>query len=121
MYPLDDGKAVGSWKSEFIKQVLSAYGAVAGLNIFFSLVPLIDKISIFDNMGWGLSDIIQIFILVTGLMVVKEFTQLISNLIGGDDAYGKGSGLMKQAKEKALSGTKTGAKVVGRTSQKTEL
>ena len=117
LYPLDEGKAVGSWKSKFIEQVLSAYGAVAGLNIFFSLVPLIDKISIFPGTswwtsGWGINDIVQIFILVVGLMVVKEFISLISSFVGGEDAYSKGSGLMKSAAKevggragKAISGT----------------
>lgn len=103
MYPLDEGKAVNSWKGEFIKLVLSAYGAVAGMNIFFSIMPLIDKIELGTGAGnvamnfSGINTIIQIFILVVGLLCVKELIGIISNFVGGEDAYSKGSGLMKQA------------------------
>ena len=100
LYPIDEGSAVKSWSGEVKKQVLSAYGAVAGLNIFFSLVPMVDKISIFKGgsfwtSGFGINDIIQIFILVTGLLVVKDLIGLISGFAGGDNAYSTGSGLMK--------------------------
>lgn len=99
MYPLDEGKAVGKWKDEFIKQVLSAYGAVAGLNIFFSLIPLIDQIHLG---GWAngvlVDELIQIFILVSGLLVVKELISLISGFVGGEDAYSKGASLMSSTR-----------------------
>lgn len=115
LYPLDEGKAVGSWKGEFIKQVLSAYGAVAGLNIFFSIMPLIDKIQVYGSGfgGWFMNDIIQIFVLIVGLLCVKEVVGLISGFVGGEDALGKGSSLMKSTKEKALSGAKKAAKYGG--------
>lgn len=99
LYPLDEGKAVGSWKGEFTKQVLSAYGAVAGMNIFFALMPLISQIQIYGVAGtiFGLNELIQIFILVVGLLCVKEVIGFISNFVGGEDAYGKGAGLMKSS------------------------
>ena len=105
MYPIDEGKAVQNWKGEFIKQVLSAYGAIAGVNIFFSLIPLIDNMHIgFGGMEWltGIAlvdDLIQIFILVSGLLVVKELISLISGFVGGEDAYSKGASLMKSSTE----------------------
>ena len=96
LYPLDDGKAVQSWSGKVKEQVLSAYGAVAGLNIFFSLVPLIDKIQLYGG-NFQIDEIVHIFILVTGLMVVKELISLITGFVGGEDAYGKGASLMKGA------------------------
>jgi len=107
LYPIDDGAAVKSWTGEVKKQVLSAYGAVAGLNIFFSIVPLIDKISVFDGTGWyggfGINDIVQIFILVSGLLVVKDIISLISGFAGGDNAYATGSSAMKATTDKVKS------------------
>lgn len=97
MYPLDDGNAVKSWSGEFKKQVLSAYGAVAGMNIFFSMIPLIDQIEIWGK-GWGFNDIFQIFMLVSGLLVVKDLIGLISGFVGGDNAYATGSGLMNSTR-----------------------
>ena len=106
MFPLDEGKAVGQWRGEFIKLVLSAYGAVAGMNIFFSLMPLIGEIQVYGAIGAiaGLNPLIQIFLIIVGLLCVKEVTGLISNLVGSEDAYSKGSGLAKQMTEKAKKG-----------------
>lgn len=94
MYPLDEGKAVGQWSSEVKKLVLSAYGAVAGMNIFFSLLPLVDNLHVFGD-GVLFDDLLGIFVMVCGLLVVKELISTISNLVGGEDAYSKGSSLMK--------------------------
>lgn len=102
MYPLDEGNAVKTWSGKVKGQVLSAYGAVAGMNIFFSIVPLIDKISLFGSgfySGFGINDIVHLFIYVTGLLVVKDIISLISSLVGGDDAYGTGASLMKSSKD----------------------
>ena len=119
LYPLDEGKAVQSWSGEVKKQVLSAYGAVAGLNIFFSLMPLIDKIELFTgginiagNFG-GINNLVQIFILTVGLMCVKEVIGLISGFVGGEDALGKGASLMKESKEKVKSGAKKATRFAG--------
>ncbi len=106
LYPLDEGNAVKSWSGEVKKQVISAYGAVAGMNIFFSILPLFDQISWTTNMAWGLADILEIFILVVGLQCVKELISMFSGFVGGEDAYSKGSGLMKSTTSK-IGGTVT--------------
>ena len=116
MYPLDDGNAVKTWTGKVKGQVLSAYGAVAGMNIFFSIVPLIDKISIFSG-GWyggfGINDIVHLFIYVSGLLVVKDIISMISGMVGGDDAYGTGASLMKSSKDAIRKNTVRTAKVAG--------
>lgn len=105
LYPLDEGKAVGSWKGKFVEQVLSAYGAVAGMNIFFALVPLIDNLHLGTSQFWGhvtaigfVDDIVQLFVLICGLLVVKELIGLISGFVGGEDAYGKGGSMFSSAR-----------------------
>jgi len=116
MYPLDDGKAVGSWKGDFIKQTISAYGAVAGLNIFFSLIPLIDNINFIawsSNAGDSIIDsIIQLLILVSGLFVVKELIAMISGYIGADNAYTAGAGLRESTKKGIKDQTVNAAKKI---------
>ena len=104
IYPLDEGKAVGQWKDKFIKEFLSVYGSIAGVNIFFSLLPLIDSIQIAGGgTQWNstLSSLIQIFILVVGLMCVKEVTGLVSGFVGAEDAYSKSTGTIKSTVGKA--------------------
>ncbi len=96
MYPLDEGAAVKSWSGEFKKQVLSAYGAVAGLNLFFALLPLIDKIQVYNGVAGNILDnLVQLFVMVSGLLIVKDLIGLISGFVGGDNAYSTGTSLMK--------------------------
>ncbi len=118
MYPLDEGNAVKSWSGEVKKQVLSAYGAVAGMNLFFSIIPLLDKISVVGGLGGtglGINDILQLFILVCGLLVVKDLINMITGFVGGDNAYSTGSSLWKATtgalKEKGGGNIKKGVGV----------
>lgn len=100
MYPLDDGNAVGSWKKSFLSNTISAYGAVAAMNIFMSLLPLVDKISITNWSAQAHSSsidiIVQILVMVSGLYVAKEFIGTLSGWIGADNALSAGEGLRKQ-------------------------
>lgn len=103
MYPIDDGSAVGNWKKEFIKYVLAAYGAIVGMNLFFSLLPIIYNIDIVSAAGMGTgnsftNEIFHLLIMASGLFVVKEFMGTLSGWIGGDDALSTGSGLRSKAK-----------------------
>lgn len=101
MYPIDDGSAVGNWKKEFIKYTISAYGSVAALNLFFSILPIIENINIIgvEGLGFLMNDVFQLLIMVCGLFVVKEFMGTLSGWIGGDNAMATGESLRKQAKD----------------------
>lgn len=103
MYPLDEGAAVGNWKKEFIKYTISAYGAIAGLNLFFSILPIVENINIIatgTNFGGAfLNDMFQLLIMVSGLFVVKEFMGTLSGWIGGDNALATGENMRKQTKD----------------------
>ena len=120
MYPLDDGKAVGSWKSTFFKETVSAYAAVVGLNIFFSIIPLISQIEVLKVVEGGvlLNNVIQLIILTSGLFIVKDFISTVAGFYGGGDAYSAGQSLRSTTKtsmkDKAkLAGKKTGAFIGG--------
>lgn len=117
MYPLDEGSAVGNWKKEFIKYTIAAYGAVAGMNLFFSILPIVENINIISFGGAVTNDIFQLLIMVSGLFVVKEFMGTLSGWIGGDNAMATGESMRKQAKgavSKYATGTAKVAKgVVG--------
>ena len=117
MYPIDDGAATKQWSGEFKKNVLSAYGAVAGMNLFFSILPIIDNINLMGIWGMGNGDIqtnslaesiLEIILLTAGLFVVKDVISLISGFVGGGNAYNEGAGLMSQTTKKIGStATKT--------------
>ncbi len=96
LYPHDEGAAVKSWRGKFVQQVLSAYSAVAGMNLFFALTPLMQNI---DIGNWGIDNfmggLLNLILLIAGLYVVKEVIDLINGFVGGDNAYGTGNTLLK--------------------------
>jgi len=94
--PIDDGKQYGKWRGEFIKRVGSMYGPVIGLNLLFMLLAVLRDVDIFPETGtWGglyavFNSIVQLIFLIVGLLAVKDFSAMISGLIGADDAMAKG-------------------------------
>lgn len=94
MYPIDEGAATKSWAGEVKKTFLSVYGAVAGMNIFYSILPLIENITIGSNALTAslnstlINDIAQLFIMTIGLDMVKGFVTFVNGLIGGGDPWG---------------------------------
>lgn len=123
MYPLDEGKAVGQWKGDFLKHTISAYGAVAGMNLFFSLLPIVGSIQLgggYNSFGsrtatiingvLPINTIVQLLIMIAGLFVVKEFISTISGYIGADNAYQAGAGLRDSVKKGIKDKTVNAAK-----------
>ncbi len=104
MYPLDDGGAVGKWRNDFMKYLLSAYGAVVGMNLFFSLVPIVQNIQLSGATGVFLSGIfsglIQLLLTIAGLYVVKDLISMFSGYIGAGDALGDGKSLAGSVKDR---------------------
>ena len=111
MYPIDEGAAVGNWKKEFIKYTIAAYGAIAGLNLFFSILPIVEGINIVSWGGAFVNEIFQLLMMVCGLFVVKEFMGTLSGWIGGDNAMATGESLKKSATGAIKSKVKAAGKV----------
>lgn len=113
MSPLDNGKALGNWKNQFIGQVLAGYGTVVGMNIFLTILPIIKKIELFGgNEGfWGMADnffngLTQAIFILVGCYMLKDISKTISGLIGAKDAMESGEGMGKQV---AAGAAKVGA------------
>lgn len=110
--PLDGGKAGKSWTESFMKQVLMAYGAVVGMNLFFLILPYINEIDFFNI---AIADLFaQTIIIIVGLITVKTFIAMISGFVGGEDANKYGSDVGKEVgKVTAGAVGLTGAAVAG--------
>ena len=109
MYPLDDGQKVKSWKDSFIKQFLNAFSAVAAMNLFFCVSPLIQNITIpgvVDLLG-----IIPLLLTIAGLYVVKDLISLINSFIGGETGFD--TGLAQSVKGRLGQFRKGAQKVAG--------
>lgn len=87
--PLDDGKAGASWRENFMKQVLMAYGAVIGMNLFFLILPYLNQIDFFNI---AIADYLaQTLVIIVGLITIKAFIATASGLVKGADANESGS------------------------------
>lgn len=116
--PLDGGKAGNSWRENFMKQVLMAYGAVVGMNIFFLILPYMNEIDFFNI---PIADYFaQSLVIIVGLVTIKAFIATLSGLIGGADANETGKGIAEEvgavagtATKMTVGAAKMGAKVWG--------
>lgn len=93
--PLDDGKSFKEWRTNFVGDVLMAYGAIVGMNLLFMILPHLNKISFFTSPM--LNSIMSMIIIIVGLLSVKQLIGIIANFTGGKDAYTVG----KEAKEES--------------------
>ena len=110
LYPIDGGSAVGSYKKEFIKHTISAYAAVVGMNLFMSILPLLQQISLTGLSGsttaGDVDMYVQLILITSGLYVVKEFVSTIAGWIGGGNALADGENLKKNVTDSIKKKTK---------------
>ena len=95
--PLDDGSAFKKWRQQYISDVLMAFGAIIGMNILFLILPFLNTISFFNIMF--LDNIMNIFIMLAALTMVKKMISLISGFIGASDANAVGEETKKAVGE----------------------
>lgn len=120
--PLDGGSASKSWQKEFIKRVISIVAPVFAINMYFIMIPLFMKISIFggglnglaslgainlSTVGFGVGTavaiyatydaIFQLLAICVGMSVVKTASALLCNLLGIQDLLKDGHEQTKKA------------------------
>lgn len=125
MYPIDEGKALGKWRTEFVKSLLSAYAVVVVMNLFLTLLPLFTKINVFSSAdsaarlgemwpfiyrealgmdNWRMPEVvinatnnnIRMFIILGSLFFIKGAISTIANIFNFGNAYEDGSAVTKQ-------------------------
>lgn len=99
-YPIDGGKILERWRTEFVKNALSAYSTVVVMNIFLSLLPLVSKMKLFISYADILpipiptpfaNYIAKILIVIGGLVFFKEGSGIVAQIIGAGDTTGDGA------------------------------
>ena len=88
--PMDDGAKYNQWRGQFVSRVGMAYGPVIGMNLMFIVLEVVQTIDIFEP-GNPFNAIMQMIFMIVGLLGVKEFSNMISNLLGQTDALNVGS------------------------------
>ena len=101
--PMDNFKAFKSWANEFIKQILSAFGAIVGINLLFLILPYVQAISFFNQ--WFLDGVVNLVFLATGLIMVKDFISMVAGFVGGGDVFSTGEGAKGQVAGTLKKGT----------------
>ena len=88
LMPLDDGAGLKKWQGKFVGKVIGAYGPVIGLNLMFLILPFIMQIRFF---GIAFVDgIVNVFLVIVGLLTVKDTVATVSEIIGAEDTLASG-------------------------------
>lgn len=118
--PLDGGSASKKWQGEFIKRVIAIVAPVFAINMYFIMIPLFSRITLFNPVGSlgavgaiSLSNVgsigtvaalyatydtlFQLLLICVGMSVVKTASALLCNLLGIQDLLKEGHEQTKKA------------------------
>ena len=108
LMPLDGGNALKKWREKFISKAIGVYGPVVGMNIFFIILGVLQSLKL---TGIDIIDrVVYLLFVIAGLTMVKDFTAMLSELIGGEDTMKAGADKAKEVGAMAKNvGTKAAA------------
>lgn len=95
LYPFDNGKAFGSWKSDFVGYTVGAYGAVVGVNLTIQLMPVINKVTIFSSAIYN--DVTRLILYIILAQGMEALVKTLSGWIGGKDLLAEGKDTSNKA------------------------
>ena len=121
MTPINEG-GLGKWRQAFIGQVLSAYGTILSLNLFFIIVRVllsveVNFVSSADNViGNMLTDgfmtlLLKAIFVLAGCLLIEKFSKEIGAYFGADDAMSAGKDMAGQVGDLAMKGVGAAAMV----------
>ena len=80
--PLDEGNRFKVWKDMMIGKILSAYGIILVMNLFFLIIPQVYEIRFFESDFQN--GIVYILFLLGGTFAVSKANDIIARLCGAD-------------------------------------
>lgn len=95
LYPFDNGKAFGSWKSDFVGYTVGAFGAVAGVNLTIQLMPVINRVKIFSSSVYN--DVTRLILYIILAQGMESLVKTLSGWIGGKDLFSEGKATSQTA------------------------
>lgn len=111
LMPLDGGNALKKWREKFVAKTIGVYGPIVGLNLFFVILALLQSLEL---TGIAIIDkIVNLLFTIAGLAMVKDFTKMLSEIIGGEDTMGAGADKAKEIGATAAKVGKTTAAFAG--------
>lgn len=109
--PLDNFKAFKSWGTQFMQQLMMAFGSILGINLLMLVLPYVQNINFF-NIG-VIDTMVQLIMLIAGLLMAKDFISMINGFVGGADAASAGEGAKGSIGGKLKAGIKPAAAIAG--------
>lgn len=96
IWPMDEGNAFKSWRKKLVSSVISAYGTIVALNLYFVIAGALRNVYLFNEGGalgqyTHMNHLVQALFTIVGALMIKDISATISSLIGADDAYSKGA------------------------------
>ena len=85
--PLDEGNRFKVCKYMLISKILSAYGIILVMNLFFLIIPQVYQIKFFDNSFQN--GVVYILFLIGGSFAVTKASRVISQLTGAPATGGE--------------------------------
>lgn len=113
--PIDDGEAGKSVRKEFYKQFIGVYGAVVGLNLFFSIIPVFQNMqfAINGSQDFLFAGLINLIIIIVGLMTVKDLISFVGGFAGGGSNLYETGGTVKGGVKDKMKYGKSAVKIGG--------
>ncbi len=98
MTPFDSGKANKSIQGDMVKNVTMAYGTVGALNLYFSILPIVNTIE-FNNGGLQstgfMAAIFQLMLSIVGLFSCNAIIKTVNGWFGTGDVLAEGDSTLK--------------------------
>ena len=117
--PLDEGNRFRVWKDMLISKILGAYGIILVMNLFFLIMPQVNRMTFFNNSFEN--GLVYILFLIGGAFAITKANLVISQLCGSQAGgrefaqmiYNFRSGIAFTRATKAAVGTVVGRMVGG--------
>ena len=121
MTPINEG-GLGKWRTAFIGQVLSAYGTILSLNLFFIIVRVLLSVevnfqssasNVMGNMltGGFMTLLLKCIFVLAGCLLIEKFSKEIGAYFGAEDAMSAGKDMAGQVGDLAMKGVGAAAMV----------
>lgn len=90
--PLDDGQKYRRWLQLLVAKLICAYAVILSMNLFFLIIPLVNKISFFNH---SFKDgIVHLLFVIAGAFATTKANFLVANLIGDVSSVEAGQQLL---------------------------
>ncbi len=110
--PLDQGNRFRVWKDMMISKILSAYGIILVMNLFFLIMPQVSNMRFFDNDFEN--SLVYILFLIGGAFAVTKANLVIAQL-SGSQAGGRELAQMIYNFRSGIAFTKSTTGIIGKT------